>query len=73
MRLLQSSRQLYFELQAQSRLINLRTDDTGVNSTIAGSMGFKNGANTGDDYVYNAKGNLPKDFNKNILMILMGA
>lgn len=50
----------------------MRTDDTGVNSTIIGSMDFKNGANAGDDYVYDANSNLIKDINKNILLILMG-
>lgn len=44
----------------------------GVDSIITGSINFKNGANAGDDYVYDANSNLIKDFNNNILMILMG-
>lgn len=44
----------------------MRTDDTGTNPTLAGSMDFRDGTNTGDDYAYDVNGNLTKDSNKNI-------
>lgn len=44
----------------------MRTDDTGTNPTLAGSMDFRDGTNTGDDYAYDVNGYLTKDSNKNI-------
>ncbi|HEY1201041.1 MAG TPA: hypothetical protein VGE79_08680, partial [Niastella sp.] len=59
--------QLAYTYKANSNKLMAVTDPSSTNN--AGLGDFINGTNTGDDYAYDANGNLTKDLNKNITSI----